>query len=161
MGKLTWKSLGLIYEGNFNVSPEEAAQFISDGLFHKGWVGEKGKPGRMWEDQEHCRALCELLLEIDIRGKKDKTKFKTTLRKMFKEKDTAIAIFQTECRIAITNFDTFYNKMMFWQQLPFVKQRPKKLSPSYKKRKEAADRKLKRALKLQSDAKKQLLLRKK
>jgi len=51
--------------------------------------------------------------------------------------------------------------MMFWKKLPFVFQKPKKLSAAYKNRKAAAQKKLKKVLKLQSDAQKQLLLRKK
>jgi len=161
MGKLTWNSIGRIYGSEFGLTPKEAAQIISNHIFSKNWYGSKTSPGRMWQDQETCRALCVLLSEIGKHEKKNKTKFKTSLKTMWDQKDKAIAIFMLEAKVGIKNFDTFYNKMMFWKKLPFVFQKPKKLSAAYKNRKAAAQKKLKKVLKLQSDAQKQLLLRKK
>ena len=40
MGKLTWQQLGMIFEGSFDVTPNEAAEIISDHLFSKNWVGD-------------------------------------------------------------------------------------------------------------------------
>ena len=161
MGKLTWNSIGRIYGSEFGLTPKEAAQIISDHIFSKNWYGTKQSPGRMWQDQETCRALCILLSEIGKYEKKNKVKFKTSLKQMWDQKDKAIALFMLEAKVGIKNFDTFYNKMMFWKKLPFVFQQPKKLSAAYKNRKVAAQKKLKKVLKLKSDAEKQLLLRKK
>ena len=101
----------------------------------------------MWQDQETCRALCILLSEIGKYEKKNKVKFKTSLKQMWDQKDKAIALFMLEAKVGIKNFDTFYNKMMFWKKLPFVFQQPKKLSAAYKNRKAAAQKKLKKVLK--------------
>ena len=78
MGKLTWNSIGRIYGSEFGLTPKEAAQIISNHIFSKNWYGSKTSPGRMWQDQETCRALCILLSEIGKYEKKNKVKFKTT-----------------------------------------------------------------------------------
>ena len=101
MGKLTWNSIGRIYGSEFGLTPNEAAQIISNHIFSKNWYGTKTSPGRMWQDQETCRALCVLLSEIGKHEKKNKTKFKTSLKTMWDQKDKAIAIFMLEAKVGI------------------------------------------------------------
>ena len=72
MGKLTWQQLGMIFEGSFDVTPNEASEIISDYLFSKNWVGTKDKTGRMWQDTFTCAAFVWYLKEVEKYRKKNR-----------------------------------------------------------------------------------------
>ena len=97
MGKLTWNSIGRIYGSEFGLTPNEAAQIISNHIFSKNWYGTKTSPGRMWQDQETCRALCVLLSEI---GKHEK-KTKYNLVEIHRTEKSGLFIQTTKRRCAI------------------------------------------------------------
>ena len=62
MSKITWQQLGLIFEGQFGVTAEEATEIISKEIFSNNWKhGAAKTAGVMWRD-EYIQELFKLVL---------------------------------------------------------------------------------------------------
>ena len=71
MNKITWQHLGLIYEKQFGVTPEEASEIIAKEIFSHNWKhGFKGKVGRMWHDEVVVANFTHVLEEEERLAKK-------------------------------------------------------------------------------------------
>ena len=68
MGKLTWNFLGEIFEGQFKITPSEAADILYKYIFtDTSWKGRLDKKrkideiGRMWQDDTNKGAFVFIL----------------------------------------------------------------------------------------------------
>ena len=66
MSKITWQQLGLIFEGQFGVTAEEASKIISKEIFSHNWkhVADE-KVGRMWHNEVVVANFTYVLEEED------------------------------------------------------------------------------------------------
>jgi len=124
MGKLTWQHLGWVYEDQFGMSPEEAADVLSKYLFtDTTWKGTHKNPiGRIWKDRNNIYAFF-LLLE---RLKKLKKSFgKSASRKLFYESGEFVYFIQTAGLVYKKNpqgFKQFQNDFGLWtKHVPLFK----------------------------------------
>jgi len=102
MGKLNWKDLQLIYEGQFGVTADEASKWIAKELFTKNWYGTHKKIGRMWEDIENCISFSELLVEIEKFQKENNVKTGVAIDLMIEQKHRALKKFASEARVDLS-----------------------------------------------------------
>jgi hypothetical protein len=131
MGKLTWQQLGMIFEGSFDVTPNEASEIISDYLFSKNWVGDKNKTGRMWQDQFTCAAFVWYLKEVEKYRKKNRIAFTTAVKRMCSEDHPEHMFFIQTARLGKLKPKRFNDLVGIWKLLPFVKQKKKTYSKGY------------------------------
>ena len=151
MGKLTWQHLGWVYEDQFGMSPEEAADVLSKYLFtDTTWKGTHKNPiGRIWKDRNNIYAFF-LLLE---RLKKLKKSFgKSASRKLFYESGEFVYFIQTAGLVYKKNpqgFKQFQNDFGLWtKHVPLFKGKYKgrarwkhnKIEKSLKKKVAKADK---------------------
>ena len=94
MGKLTWQHLGWVYEDQFGISPEEAAEILTKHIFtDTTWKGTHKNPiGRMWKDHANIYAFFTLL---DKLKKLKKSDGKNASRKLFYESGEFLYFIQT------------------------------------------------------------------
>jgi|TARA_Y100000031_G_C8238063_1_gene394338 hypothetical protein len=139
MGKLTWKHLELIYEGQYGVTADEASDWIAKELFSKNWFGTPQKLGRMWEDIEICIAFTTLLSAIDKFKEENNYKDVVAIKVMHENKHPAIKAFGADARHGFFGMSSsrFANLVGQWRiqltDMGFLKKKPKPISENMKK----------------------------
>ena len=116
MGKLNWRDLQLIYEGQFGVTADEASKWIAKEVFTKNWYGNQEKIGRMWEDIENCISFSEFLVEIEKFRKENNLKKGAAIELMIEQKDKALKRFASEARIDLSKIKphTLFTYIGMW-----------------------------------------------
>ena len=85
-GKITWKLLGEIYEGQFGVTTQEAADVLYKHVFtDTTWKGTHKNPiGRMWTDRDNIYAFFLLLDKLkELKKSAGKSASKNLFRKFY------------------------------------------------------------------------------
>ena len=123
MSKITWQQLGLIFEGQFGVTAEEATEIISKEIFSNNWKhGANGKVGRMWQDEVVVANFTHVLEEEDKLAKKVGRK-KVARELFFTSDKLAMFVLIARLRYKRTNagFKTFKNDYAKWKRLKVFK----------------------------------------
>ena len=123
MSKITWQQLGLIFEGQFGVTAEEASKIISKEIFSHNWKhGVDGKVGRMWHDEVVVANFTHVLEEEDKLAKKVGRKGAT--KELFFNSDKLkvfILIARLKYKKTDAGFKTFKNDYAKWKRLKVFK----------------------------------------
>jgi len=127
MGKLTWKLLGEIFEGQFKITPTEAADVLYKYLFtDTSWKGRLDKKrsineiGRMWKDDTNKAAFMFILKK----EKELRKKFGTaSVRKLYDSPE--FDYFCQTCELVYKKYKNGLHRFqkdkgMWMQQLGFV-----------------------------------------
>ena len=123
-GKITWKLLGEIYEGQFGVTTQEAADVLYKHVFtDTTWKGTHKNPiGRMWKDQDNIYAFFLLLEKLK---ELKKSVGKSASRKLFYKSGEFVYFIKTAGLVYKKNsggFKKFQNDFGLWtQQVPIFK----------------------------------------
>ena len=115
-GKITWKLLGEIYEGQFGVTTQEAANVLYKHVFtDTTWRGTHTNPiGRMWKDQDNIYAFFLLLEKLK---ELKKLVGKSASRKLFYKSGEFVYFIQTAGLVYKKNsqgFKKFQNDFGLW-----------------------------------------------
>lgn len=123
MNKITWQHLGLIYEKQFGVTPEEASEIIAKEIFSHNWKhGFKGKVGRMWHDEVVVANFTHVLEEEERLAKK--VGRKRAVKELFFTSDKIkvfMLIASLKYKFTKAGFKTFKNDYAKWKRLKFFK----------------------------------------
>jgi len=115
MGKLTWQQLGQILEGQFNTTPDEAAETIFATLLNKDWKGSATKVGKMWQDQSTVEAWTRVLYVYDeLAAKHGKSKAMLN----FYNKHTTYFEWCATSKTSYKTLKTFRNYFTTFNKLP-------------------------------------------
>ena len=123
MSKITWQQLGLIFEGQFGVTAEEASKIISKEIFSHNWKhGVDGKVGRMWHDEVVVANFTHVLEEEDKLAKKVGRK-KATKELFFNSNKLNLFLIIASLKYKKTDagFKTFKNDYAKWKRLSVFK----------------------------------------
>ena len=101
----TWQQLGLIFEGQFGVTPKEAAKIISNEIFGRNWKhGIRNTAGRMWDDEEQ-----------HLLGRKN------AVKELFKTDKLKIFFIIANLKYSKSGYKTFKNDYARWKKLKSFK----------------------------------------
>ena len=123
MSKITWQQLGLIFEGQFGVTAEEASKIISKEIFSHNWKhGVGGKAGRMWHDEVVVANFTQVLEEEDKLAKKVGRK-KASKELFFNSSKFNLFLIIASLKYKRTDagFKTFKNDYAKWKRLSVFK----------------------------------------
>ena len=155
MGKLTWNFLGEIFEGQFKITPSEAADILYKYIFtDTSWKGRLDKKrkideiGRMWQDDTNKGAFVFILKK----EKELKKKFKrAAIKKLYESPE--FDFFCQTCGLVYKRYKNGLHrfqkdKSMWLQQLGFVgKYKKNKMFSRARKRLAKREVRLKKAFK--------------
>jgi len=118
MKKFTWKSLRVLLEKQYKLTPDDAMQIILENLFGLDWKhGKGGKLGRMWKDPMIVSTFTQVLAEEDKIAK-------TTNRKKVQQelfKSDAFETFRVTAELKYPKYGNFKNDYTKWKRLPMFK----------------------------------------
>jgi len=123
-GKITWKLLGEIYEGQFGVTTQEAADVLYKHVFtDTTWKGTHKNPiGRIWKS---CANVYAFFLVLDKLKKLKKSFGKRASKKLFYESGEFLYFIQTAGLVYKKNpqgFKQFQNDFGLWtKHVPLFK----------------------------------------
>jgi len=119
MTKFTWKSLRVLLEKQYKLTPDDAMQIILENLFGKDWKhGSDGKLGRMWSDPLIVSTFTHVLAE------EDKIAKTITRKKVYAElfKSDAFERFRVTAQLKIYKSHSLCkNDYSKWKRLPMFK----------------------------------------
>lgn len=116
----TWQQLGLIFEGQFGVTPKEAAKIISNEIFGRNWKhGIRNTAGRMWDDEDVIANFTQVLEEEDRLAKKFGRK--NAVKELFKTDKLKIFFIIANLKYSKSGYKTFKNDYARWKKLKSFK----------------------------------------